>query len=580
MNRYLRYTAAPLLAWLTSFALAANFTHLLPQETVLAVGAFDLAAHQNKLDDFTAEWQRLGLSELLAAALAEEAGDDAADMPAGLENLSLMDVIGREAWLGVSLAAFNPLPAVTVVAQVTPQGAQAARALFPESEGEVQTFTEGAITFEVATSPPDEFGEMDQFDAAFSAIAFAQFDDMVALSTNPDVLRGVLRRYQGSGEAGLSSNVGFAATVGQLPAGNGYYFVDLPAVVTSVAPFGAGMGFDNVIARLSGALDAAGVNGSVMTIAADGIEGRTLRVLGDASSDPQVHALLANPAPVTDGARVFVGPNTVTYGVSTFDAGGWWGWLKGVVASAPELGIGDLDSFLNEMVGIDISRLLIGWMGNETAVISAASAPTAEVGMALENPLGDSVYAIRTDDPAAAEAGLAELLAMASMMVSGFTSADGMGSQTPPSTRQVAGVSVTDYAFGSFAAISTAVVDGYALIATTTAAMDDALNARQQGLGLSASLAALRPLVPAGVTAFSVSDDSATLRTLSQSVAAEMGMLVGLAPGEIDFDSAEAAGDALAAFFEFVSGRMSGSYSYSYVEGANVRGVSHIGVAW
>lgn len=572
---------ALLLTLLAGVALAADLTNLLPQESVLVVGVEGLAAHEAKIKVFTDEWERLDLGRLLAAAMGEEEAVDPG-FSAVLERVELLDVIGQEAWIGVSIASFNPLPAITMIARVTPAAANALNEFYAQQEGEVQTLTEGNITFTLRTLPvdPDDMGGMDEFGAAFSTASHAHFDDIVVVSSNPDVLRGVLRRYQGSNEPGLVSNAGFASTVGQLGAANGYFFLDLPTVIRTVAPFGAGMGFDNVIARLSGAFEVGGMFGSVTTIAADGIEGRNLRVLGNPASDPRAHALLSNAAAVTDGASAFVSPSTVGYSVGTFDLPGWWSWLKGVVESSPELGIDDVDGLLAEMVGVDLNRLLIGWMGNEIAVVSSGSAPTAEIGMAIENPLGDSVYVIAARDAAAAEAGLSELFMMASMMLSSFTSPDGFGAQTSPVSRTVGGVAVTGYSFGGFLSVSTAVVDGYALIATTTGAMDDALLARQQGLGLSASLAGLRPLIPAGVSSFSISDDSAAMRTLSQSVVAELGMIVGFAPGGVDFDAADSAGEALAAFLAFVADRLGGSYSYGYVDGNAVRSFSHTGIDW
>ncbi len=582
MKLALRIVNSLLLAALVaSAALAADLTNLLPQESVIVVGVEGLAAHEAKLNAFTDEWERLDLSRLLTAAMGD--GDESGDpevMAAVLEQVSLLDIVGQEAWIGISVASFNPLPAVTMIARATPDAANAYREQFITTEGDIQTFTEGNITFSVKTLPVDPEEEMDAVGAAFSTVSFAQFDDITVIVSNPDVMRGVLRRYQGSNEPGLASNAGFASTVGQLGTANGYFFLDLPTVIKTVAPLGAGMGFDNVIARLSGAFDVGGTFGGVTTITADGLEGRTLRVLGDATADPRAHALLTQAAVVTDATAAFVSPSTVGYSVSHFDLPGWWGWLKSVVESSPELGIDNVDAMLGEMIGIDLNRLLMGWMGTEIGVITAGSAPTAEIGMAIENPLGDSVYAIATRDAAAAEAGLSELFMMASMMLSSFTSADGTGAQTPPASRMVAGVTVTDYSFGDMLSVSTAVVDGYALIATTPAAMDDALSARQQGGGLSVSLAGLRPLIPSGVTSYSISDDSATMRTLAQSVVAELGMVVGFAPGDIDFDAADDAGAALASFLNFVADRLGGSYTYGYVDGNALRGNSHTSVDW
>lgn len=579
MSRLFKYLIAPLLALLVAGAMAADFTHLLPQDSVFTIGVEGLAAHEDKVTAFTDEWQRLDLNRLLTVALGEEAEDLAAEVPAGLESVDLMDLLGDEAWLSVSVSALNPLPVATLVARVSPAGAAAVADMLASIEGDALALTEGSIPFTVVT-PSTELDPEDPIDAAFSAIAYAQTSDLVAVSSNPDALRGVLRRYQGASEPNLMNNPGFAATLGQLGAGNSYFFIDVPTIVRTVAPFGAGMGFDNVIARLTGAFDAAGVAGTVTTVTSEGLAGRSLRALGDPASDPQVHALLSNAGAVSEGTMAFVGPNTVSYAVTSFDLGGWWRWLSNVVSGSPELGISDLDATLEEMVGIDLNRLLIGWMGSEFASISSGSAPTPEIGTDFQNPLGDSVFAIAARDINAASEGLSELFTMASMMLAGFTSPDGMGMPTMPTIREVAGVEVTEYAVGEMFSIGTAFVDGYVLIGATPEALDNALFARQQRSGLTPSLANLRQSVPGGVHAYSVTDDSETMRTLAESMTSELSLLAGFAPGEIDFDAAEEASVALSTFLQFVADRMLGSYSYSYVEGNTVRSASQTRVAW
>src|SRR5690606_34916963 len=218
-------------------AAAADLPRFLPAETLLAIGVEGLAQHEAKAQPFIDEWERLNLTALLEAAFAEEGDEPLAVPDLGVD---LLDLLGREAWVAISASQFNPLPTLTVLAVVTPDGMSAVEQIIAEAtaEGQVDEFTEGSIGFTVVT-PVDE--EMP------TPIVYALFDDVVLVSSNPDVARGVLRRYQGASEPSLATNSGYLGTVGALRSGNAYLYLDLPAVTGVVTPFAAGMGFDALV---------------------------------------------------------------------------------------------------------------------------------------------------------------------------------------------------------------------------------------------------------------------------------------------------------------------------------------------
>jgi hypothetical protein len=123
-------------------------------------------------------------------------------LPAELEGLELMDLLGREAWLGVSVSPFNPLPALTLLARVDGEtGARFGALLDRERADGALELSEGAVRFVQI--------EVDGF-----PLAAALDGDLLALSSNPDVLRGVLRLRQGSTEPSFGTAAGAAATLG------------------------------------------------------------------------------------------------------------------------------------------------------------------------------------------------------------------------------------------------------------------------------------------------------------------------------------------------------------------------------
>lgn len=567
-----------------SLASAATLLDLLPPDTFAAMGVEGLADHEQKAQVFIDEWERLGLGQLLQDAYGgDEVAEATEEIPAALRDADLLDLIGDEVWLTVSASSFNPLPAVTLVARLNAAGQAAIDELLADAAAEegVTTLTEGAVSFYVAMPEGETDDDSMGLPSELGALAWARAGDLLTASSNPDVLRGVLRRYQGATEPNLTGNAGFTGTVGTLPVGNFYVYVDMASVVTVASPFAAGMGFDGIVQRLGAAFNTMGSYGAVSYFVADGIDGRSVRVLGDRSLDPTLYDLMTGTGGVSDDAAAFVPATALGFQVSTTDIPGWWGWLNELAASEPQLGVDDLNSVIAQMAGIDVNELLFSWMGSEVAMITAGAPSSSSIGMAMEDPLGDTLYLVRTTNEAAASTGISTVLQMAAGMASSFMDPMGEGAMVMPQTRDVGGVQVTDWALGEGFTLSTAVTGGFAIIATTPSGMDQALAARQGSQGLPLSLAPLRQRIPQGVNSYSLSDDSASLTATADMLVSQMDMVTGLAGGgDIDFDTAERANQALAEFVGFVAQRLGSSVGFTRFTGSTIVGESHTGVTW
>ncbi|MFO7545746.1 MAG: DUF3352 domain-containing protein [Trueperaceae bacterium] len=578
---------------LTTSGLAQSLANLLPQETLFAVGVEGLADHEAKFQPFIDEWERLGLPDLMQATFETDTDDlESMEIPPELEGLTILDVLGDQVWFGVSAASYAPLPAVTMVARVSDAAADALTAMIArETEGmEVETYQEGNIPFSLVL-PPADTDEEDDYDEDFGddmlgvaedmPVVYAQDGNLVFVSSNPDVLRGVLRRYQGAAEPNLGDNANFAETVSRLGRGSFTVYLDLPAVVDVAAPFAQGAGFDTVVDRLSQAFRTAGAYATVSRFTESGMESLSLRRLGDRSLDPRLFDLIAGPGNANDDVNAFVPDGALGYQSMYVDPAGWWAYLGDLVASAPELGIGDLDAFIAENVGIDVGQLLFGWMGPRFAAVTVAAPAATDIGVASENPLGDALYLVEATDLAAAEAGLSELLQMGMAMAGSFADPMGEGASVAPTSREIAGVTVTVYELAPGFEFNLAYVDGYAVLATTSKAMDLALAARAQGGGRPANLAALLREVPTGARSFGITDDQASMQATAETIVSQLGLFAGLGgSAAMDFDAIEAAGDALSEFLGFVARRFGGSYSYTVVDGNVVRGYGNSRIAW
>lgn len=582
---------------LTTAAFAQSLARLLPQETLFAVGIENLADHEAKFQPFIDEWERLGLPDLMQQAFAAEAdGMEEMEFPPELEGLTFLDMLGDQVWFGLSAASYAPLPAVTMVARVSDAASEALMAMIArETEGmEVETLQEGNIPFNVVMPPAgttdgedteddfeDDFGENMLGVAEEMPVVYAQDGNLVFVSSNPDVLRGVLRRHQGAAEPNLGDNPAFSETVGALGRGSFTIYLDLPAVVDVAGPFAQGQGFDTLVERLSNAFRTAGAYATVSRITADGMESLSLRRLGDRSLDPALFDLIAGPGSATDDVASFVPADALGYQGMYVDPAGWWAYLGDLVASAPELGIGDLDAFIAENAGIDVGQMLFDWMGPRVAAVTVSAPAAADIGVASENPLGDALYLIEATDLGAAEAGLSQLLQMGMAMAGSFADPMGEGAMVAPVTRDVSGVTVTVYELAPGFELNLAYVDGYAVLATTPEAMDLALAARAQGGGRPANLADLLREVPAGVRSFSVTDDQASMQATAETIVSQLGLFAGLGgSAALDFDAIEAAGDAMSEFLGFVARRFGGSYSYTVADGNLVRGYGVSRIAW
>ena len=94
---------------LTTSALAQSLALLLPQETLFAVGVEDLADHEAKFQPFIDEWERLGLPDLVQAALETDTDElESMEVPPELEGLTFLDLLGDQVWFGVSAASYAP----------------------------------------------------------------------------------------------------------------------------------------------------------------------------------------------------------------------------------------------------------------------------------------------------------------------------------------------------------------------------------------------------------------------------------------------------------------------------------------
>ena len=580
---FFNLTALFLSVLLLSSASAQSLADLLPAETFLAFGTRDLAQHEAKLEPFIAEFERLELGAALAKLVPSEAvegeleQDDAVgDVMTQFEGLEVLDFLGQEAWLALSASSFNPLPALTLLTELSPEAAQQISSTLSEATAKdsVETLTEGNYTFyQEALEDADEF---------IQVLAYAQVDNTLMLSTNPNTLRAALRQLGGSSDPSFANSVGYANTLGQVGEGNFYGYLDFAQVASVIAPFAQGFGFDQLVERLIDAFATAGVSAGTLRVTEDGFEREGLQAANADGGDASLYALLTSPAQANASTITLAPESALSWSSSVTDLTGWWDYLNEIMESSPELG-GNLDFLLASFLGVDLRETFFNWVGNELTTVTTGVGEIVEPGMPSSNLLGDSVYILEASDEAAAQAGLSNLLQTVSTLVASFADPSGGAGSASSETLDIAGVEATTFTITEGISLSYAVADGHAFIGTSSDALTAVLEARggDSSLRNAAVFGSLQTTAPDTASSLSLSNNQATLANTAQQITSQLQLTAGLGgAANLDFDAVEEASEKLEQFLAFVAERLGFSTSYSERRGDGVYTFGQSDVSW
>jgi hypothetical protein len=577
------------LAAVSTLASAQTLAKLLPQETIVAVGAQDLSGAANKFKNFQDEFNKLDVAGALAALFPAGALNQAENSMSGgaealddlskdLEGLDVYDLVGQEAWLDLAASPANPVPAFTFVSKLSPKAQSAMQKFISDLNAEqaahVQTLQEGKTTFYKLT--------MENESSPFQVVAYTEVNDLLAVSTNPNVLRGVLRRLNGSGEPSLVDAQGYQSTLGTLKGGNFYGYSNFGTIAKALTPLAqslnqsADLKLDTLIHKLSGAFTTAGAVGRVERITDQGLETESLHALNPSGGDKALQGLLLAHHPADRTTLHFAPADALSYSSSTANLSGWWDYLNSLSASVPQLG-GNLDSLLKNSFGFDLRQDIFSWAGDNVTTISTAPPQAVKPGAPNSNLLGNTVYIIASTDDAAASAGLANLFQKIGTTVSAMTNPQGQSTLTP-TVSTVAGVTVTSYAVSSGINVSYAVTNGNVLIATSKEAMTAALTAAQNGQTLADQpmFKKASQFFPSNTSSISYTDEQASFNAVAHQFATSLQTLAGLGGSEkLNIGAVKKASDTVERFLDYVALRLGSAVSYSQPKASQNSVYSH-----
>lgn len=574
------------LALLLGAALAGaqRLPALLPADTVVALGTVDLASHEGTLDAIVLDWERYGVGPALERALGgldgaafglpldlDQADPGDLELPPALADLELLDLLGREAVVALSVSPFNPLPTVTLLALVDETTGARFDAVLDEAaqRGDAQTLREGDTRMVVVI----EEG---------LPLAGARRGELLALSSNPEVLRFVLRAAQGGGDPSFAASAGYVATLGTLAPGQFYGYLDLAPVTRALTPLAGGLGFDRSVERLAAALRTFGTSAGVVRLTSTGLESESVQLLRADGGDAALFRLLsADPGAVDPRLLRAIPTEAVSVSASAGDPSAAYDYLVRLLAELPELALPDADGLLRDLIGVDLRRDVFAWMEGGWMSVTTGFGTAVEPGVAGGELLGESAFVFLSRDDAAARDGLERSGIMLASLVSSFADPMGRGGMVAPERRDVAGVQVVSFEVFPGLALHVAASDGLALIATSQGAADTVARAIATGGAPAATIARLLPEVPSAAGSFTISDDRATLLGSADALTLQLQLLAGLGGGAaLDFAAVEDASEALEAFLRALAERLGGTVGYGLVDGAELRNRSRTEVDW
>ena len=440
LKKYLFVTVA---FFFFASALAQSATQsladLLPAETFLALGTQGLSDQTAKVQPFIDEFERLDLGAALAQLFPASQGEAAAPLEDSLKNdfsgLNALDLVGQDAWIALSASSFNPLPALTLLARLSPEASSRVATVLADETAKagVESLTEGDYTF---------YQQTVEGATPLQVLAYAQVDDLLMLSTNPDTLRAALRQLGGSQDPNFTRSAGYMATLGSASLNgemdNFYAYVDYAQIADTLSPYAQSLGFDALVARVVQAFRTAGVSGGTLRFTDAGLESAGVQVPDASGGDADLYALLTSPAMADTATAALAPADALSWSSNHTDLSAWWDYLNGLAASTPELG-GSLDSLLSTFLGLDLRSTFFNWAGSGFSSITTSVGAAVEPGVPSSNLLGDSVYLIQTDDEAAAQTGLGTLLQSLGSTIAGFSDPSGSAGNVEPTSQDVSG---------------------------------------------------------------------------------------------------------------------------------------------
>lgn len=543
---------------------AQKLSHLLSSDSFFVLGAENLQDHNSKLKVFIDEFQ----SQDVLSALKVLFPDATKALPINPNNLipqdysdlTLLDLIGQETWIGLSASSFNPLPAITFLSRTSPTGTEILRQQIAEASSTQGTtrLIEGNFVFYKTKVETNSFPD---------TVVYAQVDDIILIGTNPENIRGVLRRLAGNEEPSLMTTDSYKNTLGRLGSGNFYGYINLPAVAKLATRFGSGFGMDHLVKRITGVINTSGVFASVLRITPDGLHTVGAQALNPTAGDTELLRLLSDPTPVPREAIPFIPETAIGVSLRHVNLTGWWNWLHNLAANTPDIGV-DLDAMLFMLLGLDLRTDLLEWAGPQIATVTLPTEEVIEPEATDLDLLGGTVYLVETSSQKAAQIGLKSTFVSLANAVATFADPSGGDGNPITTNREVGNIQVTSMTAFPGATISFAIAGDFAVISTNPNNLDAVIEAfAKHNSSIRPEFVNLIAEVPNNVQSINVIDTGAMLELISGEAPNQLKLLSGLGGADnLDFDAVTIATKTIGDYLDFLSNHMGTNITFSQVK--------------
>jgi hypothetical protein len=542
--------AALLTLLLVATAPAQSLRDLLPADAVVVLGIEGGAGAAERLTPLTDPWTGVTLEEGLLALLGLAGGSFGdRDALATIFDLDPQTLLGEAAYLVVSVNPFNPFPALTLLAQIDEATSAHFDALLAQALATgARAQREGAIDFVLVG--PEVLGW------PFAAV---RDGDLLALSSNPDALRAVLRRRQGSSEPNLLQSPGASHTLAHLGDGVLLAYLDPFGLARAITPIATGLGFDRSVQRLLQALRTAGPVAGVLRLEAESIVTHSLQRIDDERGDRALQDLLRHTPLSLDAALRYLPEHASSVSLQPTDPQGAWAYLTLLARELPELGVPDLGRTIRDLFGIDLATSLFAWT---TPGLVSVQLPTSDA-----DPLGGQVFGLRTRDEAAAQRGLQTLTQELGGILGLFTNPFNFGNRPPGRELSVAGVRVRVDEITSGVVLASAVHDGWVWLATSEAALVTVLRAGIEGDGSDSPLARALQESPADAHGRSASTTGLAFSSLTELLFDSAPLLLGtLLGGDLNPADLQRLEGAVQGYLETIAPRIGAGRGWSRID--------------
>ena len=439
-----------------------------------------------------------------------------------------------EALLTVGISPYSPIPSVTALMRAD----ESTRDMYALMQ---ETLLECARSEDLA-----EISELEQNgvtlyvvgDAGDFPVVAGSIDDLYFIGSNPDAVRGVVRKAMGADEPSFADSALYersAASFGDSSNSVGFT-LDLAALTDTLQGFAGFLGNDPelsyLIERASAMLRTLGGVTGQISLTPEGLVSESLFAINPEGGDPALLELV-----LCDSCKVsapFLAPEgTVGVSASYIPWRELWtytqDWLRGAEAMGGERL--DVKALIKDELGLDLDVALFNWLGSEVQTYTLEPF-SPHLRTMLYNPAQVSV--IPVSSPEAARAGLEELSKVLGPVLEEIMSEidpdmgdfnpfdmdgmGGMGSSLAVTEYSYKGVDITRIRMSFNTDFAYALVGNYLVIGAPQGALESVIDTFQgeRSLLSSGNYMTLRTGLPASLTNLAYSDVSANLAGVAE----------------------------------------------------------------